>query len=376
MNDGGLLVNPDFDSNTIIDPERLEAAGFVADQLAADAVFADYTSRKAHNTLRSQRADLDKFATFLENIGVDGYDAVTLQNLPSAWSGVSWGLVEGFVKWQLKEGYAIASVNRALSTVKTYSKLAAKASVIDPQALALIKTVSGYGQKEGKRIDERREVVRIGWKKSQHNAITSDQAAWLKESHSDTPQGCRDRFMFCLLLDHGLRVSEVKLLEVENCSVRDKEMRFYRPKVSRTQTHRFTDDTLDALRRYRPHAPQSGRILRGSRKDGSLHGLMSETAITLRVAHFGRMLGIQQLSAHDCRHYWATAAARNGTPLERLMDAGGWSSLTMPLRYIEAASIANEGVKLKAEKAISNDDIELVDLREQNLLTIQDAGNS
>jgi integrase len=73
---------------------------------------------------------------------------------------------------------------------------------------------------------------------------------------------------------------------------------------------------------------------------------MSERAITGRVAELGARIGVQGLSAHDLRHYWATRAARNGTPLDRLQDAGGWNSPAMPMRYIEAAKIANEGVRL------------------------------
>lgn len=46
---------------------------------------------------------------------------------PNAWRGVTWGLVEGFVKWQLRRGYSVGSVNVRLSTVKTYCKLALKA---------------------------------------------------------------------------------------------------------------------------------------------------------------------------------------------------------------------------------------------------------
>jgi len=53
--------------------------------------------------------------------------------------------------------------------------------------------------------------------------------------------------------------------------------------------------------------------------------------------------GIDGLSAHDARHYWATYEARNKTSVDRLMDAGGWNSPAMPLRYIEAAHIVNEG---------------------------------
>ena len=64
------------------------------------------------------------------------------------------------------------------------------------------------------------------------------------------------------------------------------------------------------------------------------------------------------LSAHDLRHYWATRAARSGTPLDRLQDAGGWASpatpalrraqrgASVPLRYVESAKIANQGVLL------------------------------
>jgi integrase len=73
---------------------------------------------------------------------------------------------------------------------------------------------------------------------------------------------------------------------------------------------------------------------------------MSARAITARVRELGEAVGVKGLSAHDCRHYWATRAAREGTPIDRLQDAGGWASPAMPLRYVEAAKIANEGVKL------------------------------
>jgi site-specific recombinase XerD len=64
----------------------------------------------------------------------------------------------------------------------------------------------------------------------------------------------------------------------------------------------------------------------------------------LRVVELlGRHAGIEGLSAHDARHHWATYEANHGTQVNRLMDAGGWSSPAMPLRYIQTAQIANEG---------------------------------
>ena len=92
-----------------------------------------------------------------------------------------------------------------------------------------------------------------------------------------------------------------------------------------------------------PDAP----LLRGSFKDRQLTGIMSARAITKRVRVLGEALGVEGLSAHDCRYYWATKAARNGTPIDRLQDAGGWASPAMPLSYIESAKIANEGVNVE-----------------------------
>lgn len=326
----------------------LEVAGQVANQAAAGNIFVDYLSRKSDNTIRTQLAALALFAGYLAAAGIGGVTAVSLQHNPECWRGVSWGLVEGFVKWLLNEGHSVASVNNRLSAVKVYAQLAAKAGAISASDLALIKTVSGYAGKAAKRVDERRPVTRIGEKKADHISLTPEQARQLRH-HDNTPQGRRDSLLMCLLLEHGLRVGEVAGLQVTDFDLKRGELRFYRPKVDKVQTHKLTAETLAAARGYFEHdAPAMGGLLLGSEKGGRLTDEpMSERAITKRVAFLGRvLLGIHGLSAHDCRHYWATDAARNGTNPFRLQEAGGWSSLTMPRRYVEAAVIANEGVKL------------------------------
>ncbi len=98
--------------------------------------------------------------------------------------------------------------------------------------------------------------------------------------------------------------------------------------------------------RYLEVCKPVNKLLMGSRKGGKLEGEMSERAITDRVKTLGESIGINGLSAHDCRHYWATSAVRNGTDIKSLQDAGGWSSPAMPLRYAESPTIANQGVKL------------------------------
>ena len=75
---------------------------------------------------------------------------------------------------------------------------------------------------------------------------------------------------------------------------------------------------------------------------------MSVRATRERVNLHGEAIGVPNLGPHDLRHYWATDAARNKTDPFAIQEAGGWSSLAMPRRYIETATIANEGVKLSS----------------------------
>ncbi len=175
--------------------------------------------------------------------------------------------------------------------------------------------------------------------------VTAEQARQLK-IQTDTPQGRRDAFLICLLLDHGLRCGEIADLKPDAIDLNTGILTFYRQKVDKVQKHELTRDTWNAARRYFEVASPSLSLLMGSRKSGKLEGRMSERAITARVEHLCKEIGIEGASAHDGRHCWATLAVKGGTDIKSLQDAGGWSSPAMPLRYVDSAKIANQGVKL------------------------------
>ena len=336
-------------SHNVTHPSALREVGQTANVHAQRGVFTDYLSRKAENTVRRQLADLLLFSAFLGEAGVPAPPTgEALQTEPLAWQGLTWGLVEAFRNWQLGQGYAVGSINVRLSTIKTYARLATKAGALAAQDLAMIKMVQGYSRKEGKRLDEQRDCTRTGHKKAEPVAITKEQADLLK-AQPDTPQGRRDAVILSMLLDHGLRVGELAGLEVSTVNLKEGLFRFYREKVGKWQTHRLTVDSLRALRAWADSGdvPALGRLLRGSRKGGVLtEAGMSERAITERVCVLGEEIGVEGLRAHDCRHYWATRAARQGTDAFALQEAGGWASLAMPRRYVEASKVANERVKL------------------------------
>jgi hypothetical protein len=203
--------------------QQLAQAGAEANQAATDFLFADYRQRRAKKTLRTQTAALVLWVEYLSQVGavealaaaamawaqdaLESADftalmeyadsqAATLpqvvaahycQATPVAWQGITWGLVEGFVKWLLNQGYSVASVNNRLSAVKVYARLAARAGAIPPTEHALIREVRGYGFTEGKRLDEKRRRKRIGYKKQEAIVLSAVQAGRLKSPRAPPP---------------------------------------------------------------------------------------------------------------------------------------------------------------------------------------------
>ena len=361
--DGGALDVADRAAPTV---------GQAANRAAGAAALADYRRRKSANSLRTQDAALDLFAWFLADLAARGraaaagagldladldaaaaawadLDGAALATSAAAWRGVTWGIVEAWRSALLQEGYSVATVNNRLSTIRVYAGLASKAGAVPVDELTLLKAVGGYGATEGKRLDERRPRSRVGPKKAAAVPLSLDQARQLKRAADDSGQAARDALIMALLLDHGLRVGELAALTVGALGLDQGLMTFYRPKVDMTQTHRLTVAALTAARRYlamRPAGAPAGLWVASDRRGRLLPRPMSARAISARVGLLGLDHGAPGLSPHDCRHYWASTAAKSGTGVFSLRDAGGWSSVAMPARYVEAAAVANEGVRL------------------------------
>ena len=322
---------------------RLE--GDQASTAAAYSRFNEYRSRRAQQTLRRQDADLLLFREYLQSAGVHTGE---LTSDAGAWRVVTWELIEAFISWQLQLGYALASINVRLSSIKTYSRLAMQVGTLTPQEYALIRAVQGFSNREQARIDQNRPVKRIGWKKAAAVKISASEAAALK-SQPDTPQGRRDALMMCLLLDQGLRVGELAALKVNDFDLAEGMLRFFRPKVDIEHVHRLTPATLAALNACLDAGEliHNELLLRRSRKTEELGVAgMSDRAITGRVCFLAERLGLMGLSAHDCRQHWATSAAHQGTDPLALQEAGSWTSLADPRRSIKDNDIANYGADL------------------------------
>jgi len=333
-------------------PGTLEAFGLAANKAAERAIFKLYQDRRPINTQRSQRAALAIFAEFMRTCGLASPD---LYSDPLSWMGITWGLVQAFQAWLLKQGYSVKTINDRVSTVKVYMTLANQAGIIPDGEILRLQGLKGYTRKEAIDTDTQRTkqgmAIRKGAKKAQAVAITEEQARALCKVRNETPQARRDALLMCLLLDHGLRVSEAAILKIEDIDINAKQITFYRPKTGKTSRHNLRGRAWQVLTEYlsKDNHNQSGALILASCKSGALISGkgMTTRAINERVTHLGRAVGIDNLSPHDARHYGATKAGNDpNVSLAALMQWGGWDSATSAARYIDHGQADNDGVSL------------------------------
>lgn len=360
-----------------LDTSTLQQRKFVsrlADEVSQRETMQQFRDNKAANTLKAHDADLQRFKDWL----IDHKFPVTgnMGEDPQQWQHMTFGLVQQFKQYAIEQGYAISSINRMLSTIRRYADLAHNSGVINSTDVLKIKAIPSISDKSkldrnraAEGIPTRRTIFvnaegyeqKTAQKKPEPVKITPIQAQQLKLVHDDTDQGIRDRVLMGLLIDQGLRCGElverdygnrVSGILAENIDLSSGKMQFYRPKVDKwtEEPVSISPELLQALRLYRDYGlmPKSGNILRASVKGGRLTTQgMSERAITYRVKVLGKnILGIDNLSAHDCRHYWATdyvitqRELYENVDLLKLQEAGGWASLAMPMHYVNITADA------------------------------------
>ncbi|HWJ78393.1 MAG TPA: tyrosine-type recombinase/integrase [Niallia sp.] len=142
--------------------------------------------------------------------------------------------------------------------------------------------------------------------------------------------GIRDYTIFLLLLDTGIRLSELIGIEIED--VRKSSVFIRRTKNLKERTVYPTFKTLDAISQYMK--------LRGSLNHNSLFinvddEPLQSRSVQGRFAFYKNVLGIdKQFSPHILRHTYAKRAIMNGMDAFSLAALLGHSDLTVTKRYV------------------------------------------
>lgn len=167
------------------------------------------------DTPQAHRFPLIRFTAYYAEIGIIRNEQVVdfvhaLANDPSIWATITWQHITGYFQWQAAQRYSHGTVRQNLAGLRGYAIRAFEAGFFSQETLDGLRFLMTMPR--GTSIGRHQFLGRIGPKPV---LISSEQAILLKWQ-SDTPIGRRDALLMSLLLDHGLRGSEIVKLHVED----------------------------------------------------------------------------------------------------------------------------------------------------------------
>ncbi len=276
----------------------------------AETILDAWRAGKSPHTIRSYHHDLAAFAGFLA-IGLAITPTFTieaaLERLFREDSASAHGLVLSFRASLLAANLAPATINRALATLRSVSKLARMLGVVQG---------GWYLEVPGVKAERRRDT---------RGPAVEDIRRMLAATAADTEQATRDAAIVVTLFCLGLRVSELCGLRLEETDLA-RATTWIRGKGRRERERiPLPDAVVEALRRYLRHRGAGGqgplfiasprvsrqRRLFDTRPDSGGPRRLHPRSVLRIVDHLGRRVEVR-VWCHALRHTAITEAIIRG----------------------------------------------------------------
>jgi integrase/recombinase XerC len=299
-------------------------------QHKAATILDAWRAGKSPHTVRSYQQDLSAFAGF---IATTHRDQVTideaLERLFRLDSAAAHGLVLGYRAAMLERNLAPASINRALATLRSISKLARMLGVVDG---------GWYLEVPGVKSERRRDA---------RGPSVDDVRKMLAATTADTEVETRDAAILVTLFSLGLRVSELCGLRLEETDLA-RGATWIRGKGRREQELvPLPPLVIEALRRYLRHrdgATQGSLFASRSRRGGrGALGKLTTRSVLRIISALGQRVGVR-VWCHALRHTAITEAIirgqQAGLGLDQIRAFSRHRSLQTMLVYRDARNEA------------------------------------
>lgn len=275
-------------------------------------VFDAYTGGLAPSGRRGITSLLNRSARILKR-GADAADY--------PWEQLNYAAVAKVRAALLDDGYAVSSVNMALSALRGAAQTAFNLNCMDAETLARIrsvKRVSGDIQRKGRALG-RQEIRAL------------IQAA---KQHQQPVRRCRDTAIVLTLCGTGLRAGELVKLERRDydngiLTVRQGKGRKYR------EIH-VADTVEKAIRAWLKVSPDKAdsvlfsRIQRNSKVASQP---LTTTGLTGILEQLQQTSGIAQFTPHDMRRTFITRLLEQGVDINTVRQLAGHSDISTTTRY-------------------------------------------
>ena len=147
------------------------------------------------------------------------------------------------------------------------------------------------------------------------------------------PTALRDRAIILLLLDTGIRASELCDLEMDDCDLRNQRVTVV-GKGRRERVLPLSARTTQAIWKYLASNEQLAHIYVFRTMDG---GQLERNVLRRNLERLGEKAGVQNVTVHRFRHTFAITFLRNGGHVFALQRMLGHSTMEMVRRYLAIA---------------------------------------
>lgn len=179
-----------------------------------------------------------------------------------------------------------------------------------------------------------------------HRTLTKEQAEQLLSylaNRPGRPEDLRNVALVALMLDTGLRASEVCRLQLARLDLGDRILSVLGKGSGggKWRTCVFTEQTRDYLiawlkARAALNLKDSGYVFVSSTRGRTPGGHLTTGGLRAIFRKMGKRAGLPGLSPHDLRRSMATLGIQSGAPSRLIQKQGGWTSLSLLERYTQA----------------------------------------
>ena len=290
-------------------------------------VFDAYIGGLAPSGRRGITSLLNRSASILKR-GADAADY--------PWEQLNYAAVAKVRAALLDDGYAVSSVNMALSALRGVAQTAFNLNSINAETLARIrsvKRVSGDIQRKGRALD-RQEIRAL--------IQTAKQ-------HPQSVRRYRDAAIVLTLCGTGLRVGELVKLERRDydngiLTVRQGKGRKYRE----IHVADAVDKAIRAWMKVSVNEAENALFSRIQRNGKTATQPLTTTGLTGIQAELQHTSGIARFTPHDMRRTFITRLLEQGVDINTVRQLAGHSDITTTTRY----DCRGDGMKAKASQRL------------------------
>ena len=259
-----------------------------------------YERNMSPRTIRSYSEDLDDFESFFRNL--DGQ---------LSWETIDRDIIREWVESMMDRGNSATSVNRRLSSLRSFYRFALKRGMVEVNPASLVK-----GPKKAKPLPQ---FVKEG----EMNRLIDDDRLW-GESYEDALA----RTIIIMFYETGIRLSELVGLDDTDVDLANRTVKVT-GKRNKQRIVPFGDELASELSQYvEKRDSQVVRTTSGMFLDKKGKRVSHEKVGKMVKESLSKEKKKKKRSPHVLRHSYATAMLNNGAGLESVKKLLGHQSLS------------------------------------------------